>query len=139
MKKIGLYLDLTENVALMSTLKVQLLGEAFVEALLAYSHCIDDQQHGDTVRKKAEYLQKNRNYELVPAQSPTEWAGIRKRSKKESGESNRRDNLEEGQQVLAQLESEYEQLKDSTALETKTYVNQYLIPIIRSIKYKLKA
>lgn len=79
-ENLGLYLDLTENVALISTLKVQLLGDAFVEALIAYSHCIDDIQYSDIVRKKAEYLRKNRNFESVPAQSPMVWAGIRKRT-----------------------------------------------------------
>lgn len=138
-ENLGLYLDITANIALMSTIKVQLLGDAFVEALLAYSHCIDDQQHGDIVRKKAEYLRKSRNFEYVPAQSPTEWAGIRKRSENESRESNRPTNLEEGQQVLAQLEAEYDQLKNTTDPDINSYMNQYLIPIIRSIQYKLKA
>lgn len=133
-----LHFDTTQNVALMSTLKVQLLGDAFVEALLAYSHCIDDQQHGDIVRKKAEYLRKNRNFEYAPALSPTDWAKIRKRSEGASGESNRSINLEEGQQVLAQLEAEYEQLKNTTDPSINNYINQYLIPIIRSIQYKLK-
>ncbi|MFB2660983.1 hypothetical protein [Shewanella mangrovisoli] len=78
-EKPEIYLDLETNVSLMATLKVQLLGESFINALYAYAESIEDKVFSKLVISKAEDILKKTKLEYTAVDSSIDFRRIQRK------------------------------------------------------------
>lgn len=64
------YLDLNDEVSLIATMKVQLMGQNFIHAILAYAKGIEDKELSELITSKAEHIFKKTRFEYSTVDSP---------------------------------------------------------------------
>ncbi len=75
-----IFLNYSNEVSLIATLKVQLLGSDFISALLAYAKKIDDPEFSTVIVKKVEHIRKKTNFEYSKVESPFEYPSIQRKA-----------------------------------------------------------